>query len=481
MKHAKRTGKRALSVFMAVLMLVLTLSVAATAEGDATQTYKVTFINGYNKFTRDAETNEITYTPKTMQETDVAVGKKVNYLGADPTHANPESTGTYAFVGWAPEGSDTPINMPYEPTADTTLYALFRYGHAVRFKNQNAAVIPIIQTVQDPRYPDDPTKTINKEIYVQCVGDDESPIFPANPSMPEEAYYTHVFKEWYVRNGDVETTVSAGYTPNADATIFARYDYVGKTYHVVYYNYDGFKLGEENVVYGEAAQNVPNLPIRQDDDEFIYSFENVWSTTPNGLETGGEIVNLNAFDCVETDNTKIISLYPQYKRMLVSHYFTIQVVDEDGDPVQGAAVSVQGSDGQLLTVFSDPSNGQNGGVGYTDENGEVVLSVPYQAKYTISAVYSRYNTAAVVECDINYLKNNPHFAMMLHDSKEYNGGKKRCSDICHTRFGGIWITGLNLFYDLFKVKYVCCYDMYATHGKRLSYTVGSKGRTVKGY
>ena len=47
--------------------------------------------------------------------------------------------------------------------------------------------------------------------------------------------------------------------------------------------------------------------------------------------------------------------------------------------------------------------------------------------------------------------------------------KPRCTCACHSFIGGLWITALNVMHYLFKVKYVCCYDMYATHGDKLAY------------
>ena len=61
--------------------------------------------------------------------------------------------------------------------------------------------------------------------------------------------------------------------------------------------------------------------------------------------------------------------------------------------------------------------------------------------------------------------------IQLETAAQYNEqNKDRCTCACHSFIGGIWVTCLNLMYTLFKVKYVCCYDMYATHGSKLAYS-----------
>ena len=69
-----------------------------------------------------------------------------------------------------------------------------------------------------------------------------------------------------------------------------------------------------------------------------------------------------------------------------------------------------------------------------------------------------------------YLKQAQGVTIQLESPAQYNEqNKARCTCACHSFIGGLWVTGLNIMYYLFKVKYVCCYDMYATHGSKLSY------------
>ena len=67
--------------------------------------------------------------------------------------------------------------------------------------------------------------------------------------------------------------------------------------------------------------------------------------------------------------------------------------------------------------------------------------------------------------------NNENIIMDLSLNKEYpEEHQSRCRCICHNSFfRGIWVRVLNIMYRLFKIEYVCCYDMYATIGDLLAY------------
>ena len=523
MKHTVRTGRNILAVLLAVLMTLLTASVAATAVDVE---LLVVFENEYGTGSIDSATDLTTYAPVVMKSYSVESGVvfakdaesaqegELYYDGDAPVRRKDADFGEYEFAGWQKRtvsGYDTDGNpqyvyedatFPCTITENTTFCAKFT-GKAVTyhidFRSDGVYVdadgklqpeiikVPVIDeaTGEPKRDPydnsiiykdvvnDTPRPTIEVP-YGGSVLDVEGGFVPANnPTREALDHYEFEFVGW-----DYDYTQIY-----KDGSINAVYNMVGKKYTFEFCDYDGTSLGERELVYGQPCTDVP--AVAQTDfhtNDTNYSFHNQWNTEQRGLQTGtGEMISMSAitFQKATPDpKTKKIKVYAQYWEQLREIYFSLRLIDEDGEPAVDVAVQVAGQENQLLTTFTDASLGHNGGVGRTDDDGWVYLSVPYQESYTISAYDEYYNLAVQKTLTYYDIENNAQITLQLRAPYDLNNGQQYCNDVCHSFIGGLWITGLNLFYRLFKVKYVCCYDMYAVHGDRLVYASNSSGTTI---
>ena len=495
MKHSIRTGKKVLAVFLATVLVALTASMAAVAES---VDVLVRFVNDYATESINPGTDLTVYKPGTVLEYhSVQNGAEVDYEGNVPTRRKDADFGKYNFAGWVTrddEGNETPVALPFTATQDTTLYATFTGEEItceIDFRSDGVYVdadgklqpdlirVPVLDESGEPKR--DPlddsiiyTTKVNDATLVKIsvpYGGSVTP--PANdPERPEQEHYTFTFKGW---DYDCDHIYKSG-------SINAEYNIQGKTFTFEFCDYDGTSLGKRQVVYGEAVTDVPEVAEREfSTNESNYSFHDQWNVKQDGLQTdSGEVINLERvmFNTVSPDENGVIKVYAQYWQQLKEYFFSLRIIDDDGEPAEGVGVQVTGSENQLLTTFTDKDLGHNGGVGTTDEDGWVNLSVPYQEKYTISAYDPYYNLAVQKEFSLYDLENNAQITLQLSAPYDLNNGQQYCNDVCHSFIGGLWITGLNLFYRLFKVKYVCCYDMYATHGDRLVYASNSSGTTI---
>ena len=504
MKHTIRTGRNIIAVLLAALMIALTASVAAVAED---VDVLVRFINPYATDSVDEGTDLTNYKSAVLKTYSVARGSTVavdaetapegaTVYATKPERRKDADFGKYNFAGWVDAGGNA-VTFPCEVTADTDFYASFTGEEitcTIDFRSDGIYVDSagnlqpdvIQKPVIDPETGEQKKDPYDDHlIFESVVNDVERPQITvpyggsvadqkpsADPTRDDQPHYTFTFKGW---DYDLEHIYKSG-------SINAMYDMIGKTYKFEFCDYDGTSLGTRDVVYGEACTDVPEVANRNfSNNDTNFSFHDQWNTVQNGLQEGtGEMVSMDGIDFIEAvpDKKGIIKVYAQYWQQLKEYFFSLRLIDEDGEPAADVHVQVAGTDNQLLTTFTDETLGHNGGVGVTDEDGWVTLSVPYQDTYTVSAYDSYYNLAVQKTLTLYDIENNAQITMQLREPYDLNRGQQYCPDVCHSFIGGLWITGLNLFYRLFKVKYVCCYDMYAVHGSRLVYASNSSGMTI---
>ncbi len=507
MKHTIRTGRNIIAVLLAVLLTVLTASVAAVAEDTDVL---VQFVNEYATGSIDEGTSLTNYKTEVLKSYSLAAGSTVAletagapvgatvYDGETPTRRKDASFGEYTFAGWV-DGEGNAVEFPFVANQDATFYASFtgvEIECEIDFRCDGVALDaegnlqPEIITVpvKDPETGEVMKDALDGHVITENIVNPAAHVFytvpyggsaadkkPSNDPVRQEIdpHYNSVFQGW---DYDLEHIYKSG-------SINAVFKMVGKTYTFEFCDYDGTSLGKREIVYGEACTDVPEVAHRSfGTNTSNYYFDDEWNTVQDGLQTGlGESINMNEilFSYAEPDpKTKEIKVYAQYWQQLREYFFSLHLIDEDGEPAADVHVQVAGPDNQLLTVFTDESLGHNGGVGVTDENGWVKLSVPYQESYTVSAYDTYYNLAAQKTLTLYDIENEAQITLQLKEPYDLNNGQQYCNDVCHSFIGGLWITGLNLFYRLFKVKYVCCYDMYAAHGDRLVYASNSSGTSI---
>lgn len=315
------------------------------------------------------------------------------------------------------------------------------------------------------------------------------------PDYMEKSFYKWGFDGWSVDFSNVQK----------DLQVYPKFTQVAKQYHINYFNYDGTAaegLNSEYCLFGSYPKE-SSTPYRDGGLAYNYLFK-CWSLKPNVDPTANEEDEKYLLDWslglalptdemlgqakgqtgyidlygTEQDESIELNVYAYYTRHNKEYPLSLTVVDRYGQRVAGADVQVLGANGQLLdqTIAQTDEDGNYTGryapaVGKTDAEGKLFLRLPYQTEYTIQVSHGDYEGAKIKKTNIGEMQSVQGVTIQLEDPAQYNEeNKARCTCACHSFIGGLWVVGLNLMYTLFKVKYVCCYDMYATHGSRLAYS-----------
>ncbi len=183
------------------------------------------------------------------------------------------------------------------------------------------------------------------------------------------------------------------------------------------------------------------------------------------IDANGNRTNFTEADARGLRNIKIRPVY--YQRVIdrrvtiVTNIPSNELVPEDY--INGLIIQITNENGQLLAS------------GVT-KNSKCELVLPKAEIYNITVVSpnEKYYGEKGVVWDVfkAMYDNNEDIIMDLSLNQEYSDEHQtRCRCICHNSFfRGIWVRVLNILYRLFNIKYVCCYDMYATIGDLLAYT-----------
>ena len=296
----------------------------------------------------------------------------------------------------------------------------------------------------------------------EAVPADQLPDPSEVPAIPYNIHYEYTQVE-EPGNPYAGWTRDLSQPVTADMVVDAAYVQNAKIYTITYHDYDGTILvqdADEN--YGMAAIHAPTGLTHEADLTYVYEFEDEWETAYARTNKTGEVFKKDHITFSE-DASSAIDVYAVYQQRLVRYPVTVCVTDEDNEPVEGAIIQIMTGD-NLLAGGAKP-------YGTTDAEGFCYLEVSYSPSgYSISAVWPDDDSQGrIFEATIADFDNT--IVMQLADNNQYHyQNAERCTHICHSFIGGLYITGLNLLYRIFHVKYVCCYDMYATHGDKLAYT-----------
>lgn len=189
----------------------------------------------------------------------------------------------------------------------------------------------------------------------------------------------------------------------------------------------------------------------------------IFTTDTNG--------NRVAFSADDAESLRNIKVKPAFNRRLVDYPFVVEINIPDDELVPadyqaGLIVQVTNENGQLLDA---------GTTVYDSETGKstCTLYVTKANMYNITVVSpnEKYVAQKAIVWEV-FSVMNENIIIDLEKSDSYSDAVAPCRCICHNSFfRGIWVRVLNLLYNFFGVKYVCCYDMYATLGDLLAYTM----------
>ncbi len=422
--------------------------------------YKVTFYNEWVTDTYDelkdhriysnpndeAVYTKLSKTYKTVELASIYVLKNTEAVYPNkiaPKREKDADWGGYFFEGWTKTANEVAVGKDDAAspadlsriTANTDLYALFKCRdvyYKVRFYNPDG-------------------KPLTKETVILHGHSAEWPESFGTPTMPDNITWKYTFKGWaydYTKIYD-------------DVAIMAVYDATAKKYNIEYYNDAGKLIGTETVVNGQKLSTPEITPLQKEDKKYVYIFTGTW-TLDNGAPVNTEHFAVPA-GSNEGDTIKVHAKYSKRQKVYPVKLHIVDPYDASA-PLEGVSVQVMDSKGQLIAT------------GETDANGDVSFSLYYD-QFTFSASRGNYYFEGKMSFDNNVPGNaikwtvpdNIYMGTIQLAVKENPDEGKKCGCICHTFLGGIWITFMNILYKVFGVKHVCCYDMYAVHGDKLTY------------
>lgn len=373
--------------------------------------------------------------------------------------------GKYTFTGWTTYENNAEADSFFDVEAtaieeNTTLYSSFKgelVYYTVSYVNQNGKKLTIPFEVAHGAKADD-------SIFLP----DTNGVYGNPPSLEESTGFYYVFTGW-------DRDINAIY---GNCEIVAEFDTVRKTYRYVFCDYQGNPIYlsdgtpiTEDITYGKAATVTQIIPssatAKPADSVYIYSWSGEWLIKDTNLcvNNGGvnafTVPNYVEYKDIRHVDCDTIYLVPGYvtKKAIYDVVITIKIPE---DNYYLGEVNIQITD----------ANGQIVGYGATDVNGEFTCTVNYSDQFYVTAVTP--DEKYVGEGTFRYRSSDGKYycTVNMAISESYNNDNSyKCTCIHHnTLFRSIWVRILNLLYRLFNVKYVCCYDMYATIGSLLSYT-----------
>ncbi len=399
--------------------------------------YTVTFFNTYVTSGYDST---VTYTKlanawttKQVGKVYVSEGDNAVYLGSAPYREKDKTFGEYSFTGW-----DVSLQ---NITQNTVANAVFEG-------------VPVHYTVI---FVDGDGKLISSNITVTHGQHDPKilTLFQNNPpTKSETTLFKYEFTGW-------DKDIYAFYDT---CTVVPLFNTIEKEYTYVYHDSNGNEFYRaENLSYSDKAPVFTNEQkseyiAKADDEKYMYQWtgEWCWNNNSNVKITVPKYIpgSLNEGD--------EIHLYPVYIKKLIDYDVVVRISFLEESPyysLDGFIVQLKNAEGQLIAS------------GYTDEVGEFHCKINYSypvyvtvmstdnrcsGQATINMLYNGYTTSCHILLDANASVDNP----------AYN-----CGCLCHnSMIKPIWVRVLNILYNLFKIKFVCCDDMYSSIGDLLVYT-----------
>ncbi len=334
----------------------------------------------------------------------------------------------YSFTSWSDESALTSVS---ENTTVTAEFEETEYlGHTVTFYNDSYGQLTTTQSVDHGA----------------------AATFPSNIDYPTKAsdlYYDYEFSSW-------SYDITHIYAP---VDVYPVYEATAIEYTLVFCDYDGSEIDRQTMTYGSSIDmTTENMEkylatgMTYDDYSYYYSFNGSW------VRSTGETLN-NDFFTVPEGSTTEVKVYASYSKMLKTYTTNFYITDPYGLGVEGARITILDSTGSLYVAAT-----------LTDEN-EITLSIPY-GTYTviISSETGKYTLSTLLYVTGSADENKTYNYKLEINENYDDGSATSCVCICHGILGDvIWIPILNMLYAVFGTKYMCCDDMYATHGDKILY------------
>lgn len=481
-------------------------------EGSTTEKqkyYKVEFINDYATDETEVAADGTVLASKhksVVLDTQYAKenGEAV-YSKVAPKQDKDKEFGKYVFEGWYDADGKSALDLT-NVTENTTAHAKFKgivMVYRVIFNGYSA------DEQQKITYRCSATGNVfalNQEVcHGQTIAvnpakditfSDGSTIVPSYDTS--NLNYRYTYKNWDLAADDALTQIPI----YSDHYVYPVFIQTPKTYKAVFhYNNkyyaggDWYTVSKDDLTFDEffgyatdisdaVAADLDDVGVALDkkavDNTYNYEFDG-WvdengakvSLSSLTVPAGTSEYNpaLDGMEYILDKDRGIIQLYPSYIRRSKEYKAIINVIDIDGRAAVGASVQVTGSNGFLCAP-----------VVKTDANGQAVITLSYDVYYKVTAAlngnsgettivgYGEAGLAAMYNAYLaGEIKQLPTYDLRIEYKGGVNGEQSECHCICHSFLGRLHIRILNIVYNLFGRKIVCCPDMYATHGDMLAY------------
>ncbi len=497
-----------------------------TEDGVEVVYYKVDFVN--NKVTKEYDSSidytsvATAFTEKHLYTDYVKAGEAAVYEGDAPYREKTKEYARYSYIGWTEDGTKEATAQNNLSDADCidlskieknlTLYPVFegltqdKYGvitHTVTFyKYDNNGAPAKITNEQEVMHGATPLYSYDGTLYNPPAKDEDIVNTYEFAGWSSKGY--RPYSEKLIANEDIESTPIYG-----DVGFYPVYNEIAKNYTLMFYDGEGktvlkytaqdgnkqnavfnINLGKNlldpAVSYGiNALNNDAKALAKPGDENYIYTWSGKWAIL-NADGTTGRVVNLSYFSIYESEYNiaidaegnkiyengelkKVIRLVPVYERTRQLYAVNIEMLipqGEDSDYYRGGAdVHVVANNGQLVASGTTDANGMFRCYLYNQTPFSVTVATSddkYLGTATITSLQKAYDGSQSDEANMNLCR------VQMTLNPEY---ETHCQCIHHNAFiQPIWVRILNILYNIFNYKYVCCYDMYSTIGPLLDYT-----------
>lgn len=309
------------------------------------------------------------------------------------------------------------------------------------------------------------------------------------PLKADTEGYRYTFSHWVVKNTNYEVKLTDKIYGSVD--LQARFAPVPKEYVLKYFFSDGTPIklnGEEvfdtitvapdvdgnkkaptnglalvNMIPNDDNQDVYNKLFKNSTYQYEYLFTGNWIVSGTNVEF--DLDNMDFSSVLDREQTngyiKLVPKYEQRTRLYPIEVF-VEYTNDGASHSTDVSLTIKTTDG----VFIAGKNFTEKDIIVDAETGTKYYRyetyVPYASEYEIIATSDAYSgTKIATFYGIGFTTVKVVMERVGRDS---------CSCLCHSILKPIWVKVLNLLNTLFKIKVVCCDDMYANIGDLLNYT-----------
>ena len=471
-----------------------------TENGEKVVYYLVRFVNNRVVDTYDEEIKYAavadTYKSELLYSEYVKKGDEAVYeCDTVPVTGKTKEYGKYSHIGWttdadlAVSSDESKCESLFDISANTTFYPVFageyvEYG--VVFHSLDNTPLTRTQDVEH-----------GKSATYRVGGIETNDYYP-DPTKAEDITNTYSFAGWinaYDSSKPIPTKEIENTPIYGPVTFYPSFNATKKNYTLELYDADKNLLvvnGKQAVfnninletnildpdqqVNAAAIQsfNTASVLTKESDNTYFYTWNGKWQVIKEDGSFGRDVdlknLMVNPTDIITAANgEKIIRLAPVFNRTLIRYAVEIEMGRPYGEDMNyylgEAEVQVVANNNQLVAVGKTDANG----IFRCHLNYQVPFTVriaSYEGKYLGNAIITSLSKSPKGEED--EYKNYNHVLVAMEYNPEY---ETHCRCIHHNAFiQPIFVRILNILYGFFKVKYVCCYDMYSTIGPLLDYT-----------